>query len=113
MSQTDFASNKIFYDNKHYPYGFHRSGIYSRREAEILERHGFALKDLASGMRAPETPAEEQFVKVAKGEAEPTTEIEKAWMKYQRAVSTRRVVYTAGATSMDAEGGDSVDFDAD
>ena len=113
MSPTDFASNKIFYDNKHYPHDFHRSGIYSRREAELLERHGYALKDLASGLRAPATPAEEQFVKVTKGEAPATTEIEKAWLKYYRAVTTRRVVYTAGATSMDSEGGESADFDAD
>jgi len=113
MSQKDFASSKFFYDTKNYPHGFHRSGIYSRREAEILERHGYALKDLASGAREPATPAEKQFVLVANGEQPASTEIEKAWQKYYRAVTTRRVIYTAGATSMDSEGGESADFDVD
>jgi uncharacterized protein len=113
MSQKDFASSKIYYDTKHYPRGFHRSGIYSRREAELLERHGYAMKELASGARQPATPAEQQFVQVCKGEMESQTELEKAWLKYYRAVTTRRVIYTAGATSMDSEGGESADFDMD
>ncbi len=114
MSQSNFASSKLFFDNKNFPRGINRAGIFSRKEAEILERHGHAMKELTDGLREPSSEVEQRFVKMAKGECPPETEFEKVWAKYQKHIGTRRVAYTTGMAIAMADSSDSgVELDAD
>ncbi|MBK8973975.1 MAG: DUF413 domain-containing protein [Hahellaceae bacterium] len=113
MSQSDFASSKLFFDNKHFPRGFSRSGLFSKKEAEILERHGFAMQELANGNRAPVGAAEKAFVQMIAGERTAETEFEKAWSKYKYHTTNRRVSYTTGMAFSMSDSGDYSDADVD
>lgn len=77
-----FSTNHRFFDNKHYPRGFSRHGHFTIKEAQLLERHGFAFNELDMGKRAPQTDEEKQFVSVCRGERMPETAEEKVWIKY-------------------------------
>ena len=46
---ASFYSQKTFSDRLHFPYGFARSGQLSKKQADLIERHGEAYKNLASG----------------------------------------------------------------
>lgn len=54
-------------------------------ERGLLARYGYWLEALAGGELAPTTPEQAQFVRVARGEAEPRSAFEVAWVKYRRA----------------------------
>ncbi|ABC28280.1 uncharacterized protein conserved in bacteria [Hahella chejuensis KCTC 2396] len=113
MNQKDFASSKVFYDTKHFPRGFSRSGFFSKKEADMLERSGYALQELTNGNRKPATPAEEQLLTVLRGERAPGTDIEKVWIKYLKHIRTKRVSYTTGMAFAMSEGGDFTDVETD
>ena len=38
-----FTTTNRFFDNKHYPRGFSRHGDFTIKEAQLLERHGYAF----------------------------------------------------------------------
>jgi uncharacterized protein YifE (UPF0438 family) len=113
MSQSDFASSKLFFDTKNFPRGISRSGLFSKKEAEILERHGFAMQELANGNREPVSAAEKAFVSMVAGERMAESEIEKVWSKYKSHTTNRRVSYTTGMAFSMSEGSDFSDIDAD
>lgn len=52
MAESFITTNR-FFDNKHYPRGFSRHGHFTIKEAQLLERHGFAFNELDMGKRAP------------------------------------------------------------
>lgn len=83
-----FTTNNRFFDNKHYPRGFSRHGDFTIKEAQLLERFGYAFNELDAGKRQPATEEERLFVAVCRGEREPVTDQEKVWSKYL--VRTRR-----------------------
>lgn len=83
-----FTTNSRFFDNKNYPRGFSRHGDFTIKEAQLLERFGYAFNELDAGKRQPTTEEEQLFVAVCRGEREPVTEQEKVWSKYL--VRTRR-----------------------
>jgi uncharacterized protein YifE (UPF0438 family) len=60
------------------------------RERELLSRYGYWLEALARGTLAPSTPDQVQFVRAARGEAEPRSAFEVAWAKQQSAAGTSR-----------------------
>mgnify|MGYP000343693040 CR=1 FL=1 len=68
-----FTTTNRFFDNKHYPRGFSRHGDFTIKEAQLLERHGYAFNELELGKREPVTDDEKQFVSVCRGEREPVT----------------------------------------
>lgn len=113
MSQTDFASSRVFFDRKHFPRGFSRSGLFSRKEAELLERHGFAFQELANGTREASTAAEKAFMSMVRGERAAETDHEKAWSKYVHHTTNRRISYTTGMAFAMSEGSDFTDVDVD
>ena len=41
-----FTTTNRFFDNKHYPRGFSRHGDFTIKEAQLLERHGYAFNEL-------------------------------------------------------------------
>ncbi|AIN20075.1 hypothetical protein DJ57_3543 [Yersinia rochesterensis] len=43
-----FITTNRFFDNKHYPRGFSRHGDFTIKEAQLLERHGYAFNELTS-----------------------------------------------------------------
>ncbi|AKL41738.1 MULTISPECIES: DUF413 domain-containing protein [Serratia] len=77
-----FTTTNRFFDNKHYPRGFSRHGDFTIKEAQLLERFGYAFNELDSGKRQPATEEEQLFVAVCRGEREAATEQEKVWAKY-------------------------------
>ena len=113
MNQKDFASSKVFYDNKNFARGFARSGFFSKKEADLIERNGFAYQELCNGNREPSTPTEEQFLKVMQGELPAETEHEKVWLKYLKHIGTKRVAYTTGMAFAMADSSDTPDLDTD
>lgn len=113
MADNDFASSRLFYDNKHFPKGFGRSGIFSRREAELLERHGYAMQELSSGRRPPVTEAETAFCEVLAGKRQAETEFERVWLKYCDNTSHRRLSYTTGMAFAMTDGTETGDIDFD
>ncbi|OCL21894.1 DUF413 domain-containing protein [Gilliamella sp. wkB171] len=89
-----FISQQRFFDNKNYPRGFSRHGDFTIKEAQILEKHGYAFKDLDTEIRKPVTAEEKSFVAVCKGKKEPTTEFEKAWLKYLSRINKPKRFHT-------------------
>jgi uncharacterized protein YifE (UPF0438 family) len=68
-------------------------GEFTTAEAELLTKYGRWMDALATGLIKPTTPSQEQFLRVAAGEAEPTTDFEKAWskVKKERAIADEAV----------------------
>ena len=56
--------------------------VFTEEELEVLEEYGRGLERLATGERLPDTPAQQRFVAVVRGEHEPKTIYERTWMKY-------------------------------
>lgn len=56
-------------------------GDYTSSERTMLAKYGRWLEALATGAIEPLTPTQEHFVSVVRGEADPATEFEHAWLK--------------------------------
>ena len=61
-------------------------GIFSDRELEVFHRWGNWMDSLARGSIEPSTEAQERFIRVARGQAEPFTEYEILWWKYNERI---------------------------
>jgi uncharacterized protein YifE (UPF0438 family) len=61
------------------------AGDWTEAERDLLDRYGHWLAALADGSLAPVTPEQEQFVAVARENAEPRTAFELAWAKWRQA----------------------------
>lgn len=88
--RTDTLSSECkFYDAINFPHGFGRSGLFTRRETELLTQCGYMIKQLVNGTTLPANPEQESMLAVALGLTEPLSELEKAWAKYQRFLTTK------------------------
>lgn len=98
-----FTTTNRFFDNKHYPRGFARHGDFTIKEAQLLERHGFAFNELDLGKREPGNEEEVQFVAVCRGVREPATEAERVWSKYTARIKRPKRFHTlsGGKPQMD------------
>jgi uncharacterized protein YifE (UPF0438 family) len=56
-------------------------GDFTPAEKELLTKYGRWMEALVSGAISPVTPGQEQFLRVARGEGEPTTDFERVWLK--------------------------------
>ncbi|GGP50294.1 hypothetical protein GCM10009347_16660 [Shewanella algicola] len=83
-SSDSFRSTKRFYDDANFPKGFKRCGDFTSKEADLLEQHGQAMKNLADGTQLPCNVDEDQFVQVLQGKMTPSTPLELLWVKYCR-----------------------------
>jgi uncharacterized protein YifE (UPF0438 family) len=111
QSQDFSQKGRKFWGTDHFPYGFARSGEFSRDQVQLLENHGYAYQALAAGERAPQTPAEEEFVKFCQGQKLAESRHEKAWARFVQK-STQNVLFVSlGASSNDDDGGSTVSFD--
>jgi uncharacterized protein YifE (UPF0438 family) len=75
------ADHRAFLERRDFPIP---RGDFTPAERALLAKYGRWLEALASGTLLPLTPSQEQFVKVARVQAEPGTEFEKAWTKIMR-----------------------------
>lgn len=66
------------------PYPVDRAISLDGSDRELLSRYGYWLEALAIGAIAPSTPEQVQFVRVARGEAEPQSAFEVAWARHRR-----------------------------
>lgn len=98
---ASFVCNKPFYDDKSFPYGFKRSGDFTIKESELLESIGRKLMSLAKGEDQPATDEEARFVKVAQGELDPESHVEKTWIKYRKLSSGRTFFGVTGNPDKD------------
>lgn len=111
---TAFESGRKFIDKKNFPYGFARSGEFTLQQAQLLERHGYAYSELASGQRAPVDPVEEAFVRFCHAEKEATNEHEKVWQRYMSKTSVRPFYSIAvGLSARNSEDSEPLDLDDD
>ena len=70
-------------------------GVFAPAEAELLAKYGRWMEALASGALAPVTPGQEQFVLVARGGGEPTTDFERAWARWRKESAVAKEVADA------------------
>lgn len=59
-------------------------GDFTPAERAVLAKYGRWLEALEGGAIRPATPAQERFLRVARGELAPETEHERAWAKFAR-----------------------------
>lgn len=101
---SDFSCKRAFFDTKHYPRGFNRSGDFSMREAQLLASHGVLLNELTLGKATPANAAQERLLKVVQGEAPAESLLEKVWVKYLQKTTRPTIRYSCSAPA--SEGGD-------
>ncbi|CAK9886459.1 MAG: hypothetical protein XXXJIFNMEKO3_02897 [Candidatus Erwinia impunctatus] len=89
-----FVTTNRFFDNKHYPRGFSRHGDFTIKEAQLLERFGYAFNELDLEKRQPVTDEERQFVEVCRGVREPQTETERVWSNYMSRIKRPKRFHT-------------------
>lgn len=99
-----FTTTNRYFDNKHYPRGFSRHGDFTIKEAQLLERHGYAFNELYLGKREPVTEEEKLFVAVCRGEREPVTEAERVWSKYMTRIKRPKRFHTLSGGKPQVEG---------
>ncbi|MDF7670352.1 DUF413 domain-containing protein [Orbaceae bacterium ESL0721] len=99
-----FVSQQRFFDNKNYPRGFSRHGDFTIKEAQLLEKHGCAFRDLDSEVKKAISAEEKAFLAVCRGKKEPSTEFEKVWVKYLARINKPRRFHTlsGGKPQIDA-----------
>lgn len=101
-SAASFVSHKRFYDDTNFPKGFKRSGDFTSKEAELLELHGHAMKNLAEGKALPCTADEAQFVEAAKGNIAPSSLLEQIWLKYRKLAQGKPFYAVVGTVHLPA-----------
>lgn len=90
MSETSVRNGaRPFFDDINFPRGFSRCGIFTVQESAILQEYGHTLKSLLEGKIKAENEEEKQFVNTFNDATEPTTNIEKAWAKYLKALGPK------------------------
>ncbi|KZN66169.1 hypothetical protein N473_11415 [Pseudoalteromonas luteoviolacea CPMOR-1] len=89
-----FAAPKPFYDDKHFPRGFSRSGHFTLLESELLQQHGQLLRRLHQQETKPSNPLQQQFLDTFTQHTPPTNRIEKIWAKYLDLTTRKHKVHT-------------------
>jgi len=97
--------NRPFYDDRHFPMGFNRSGDFTIPESKLLTEYGLTLQQLTEGSLPAESEDESHFVQVFSGQAEPLNAIEKVWLKYLKVTSPQAYVSIYGKNKPEVEDG--------
>lgn len=112
MSVVGFISEGIFFDDKAFPYGFKKSGDFTIGESDMLTEYGLRLLALENGA-APVSEQEREFIEMVKGEREPSTKLERAWVKYRKLTKGRRIYTLSSNPDSSASIADLSDGDDD
>ena len=92
-----------YYDDKHFPMGFNRSGDFTIGEAKLLTEYGSTLKQLSDGKLSAESSEEDHFLDVVSGSTEAQTEIEKLWLKYIKVTAPQVFISIYGSAKPKVE----------
>lgn len=107
-----FLASGEFYDDKHFPQGFKRSGDFSIPEADILSQLGTRLSALESMKAIPETDEESHFATMCIKDCVPESQVERVWAKYKNLINTGKPKFTLHSKAEDVEDDPSL-FDDD
>ncbi|ARR51182.1 DUF413 domain-containing protein [Photobacterium damselae subsp. damselae] len=107
-----------FYDDKNFPRGFNRSGVFTISEATVLENYGRTMRGLFEGTLLPVDESELQFVAEVKGQQEAISDFGKCWLKYLNQTNHKVRSYTLCVSqrskgSYGEDDDDGSDFDND
>ena len=94
---------KIYTDYKHYPHGFSRSGDFTIKETERIERFGCLMKDLMTGSKTPSNDLEVSYLAQLSGKVEVTSLEVIAWNKYQNKISEPTKYFPLTSTTRETE----------
>ncbi|SMY16534.1 DUF413 domain-containing protein [Photobacterium aquimaris] len=83
-----------FYDDKNFPRGFNRSGVFTISETSVLENYGRSMRALFDGTTQPIDDSEVQFLAEVQGQQEAVSEFGKCWIKYLNHTSHKTRSYT-------------------
>ena len=92
-------SNQKFFDDKHFPRGFARSGYFTIKEAQLLESCGRTMKALFEGSSAPQDEEQQKFVDEILGRRAVESGYAQCWLKYLQKINHKHVVYNLCSTS--------------
>lgn len=108
-----FEPGPAFYDMKKFPRGFNKYGEFTREEATLLHSYGRQMLALEKGEKKPVSKAEKQFVAVCRGDCNPQSPLEKAWVKYLDRLNRKPKVINPFGSSTQVSEGDSMVSAAD
>ncbi|KJF82233.1 DUF413 domain-containing protein [Photobacterium angustum] len=83
-----------FYDDKNFPRGFNRSGVFTISEASVLENYGRIMRALHEGTTQPIDESEAQFLAEVLGQQAAVSEFGKCWLKYLNHTTHKARSYT-------------------
>ncbi|MFC1502980.1 DUF413 domain-containing protein [Pseudomonadota bacterium] len=89
-----------FYDHKHFPYGFNRSGVFTINEAALLENYGRTMQALQEGTFTPAEESEHQFLAEINGQQDAMSDFGRCWIKYLNQISQKVRRYTLCASQL-------------
>ncbi|MGF1727582.1 DUF413 domain-containing protein [Photobacterium nomapromontoriensis] len=102
-----------FYDDKNFPRGFNRSGVFTVSEAQMLENYGRTMRALADGSLNPQTTVELEFLAEISGEKDIQSNLAKCWAKYVSKTTSKIRSYTLCVSQRKANGSYDDDDDTD
>jgi hypothetical protein len=92
-----------FKDLKNYPHGFQRSGDFSIKEADRIQRYGLLFQQLTVGNKTPETAEEKDFYDQLNGNTAITSPEILAWHKYLKKISAPKQYFPLCSTPHDID----------
>ena len=98
-----FLVQSEFYDDKHFPRGFKRSGDFTIPESDILSTLGTRLSLLEQSKVVPQSESEEHFVFMCSNNLLPETQVEKVWAKYKNLIHNGKPLFTLHALAEEVE----------
>ena len=93
----------IFSDKKNYPHGFRRSGDFSIKESERLEKFGHLFTQLLTGQKKPANAEEKNYLAQLSGKSEASDAEVQAWIKYQKKISQSKQYFPLCSTPSEDE----------
>jgi len=121
MQTREFWLGKRFEDRKKFPYGFSRSGDFTIKQSEILEKYGYLMSALVAGDVSDPNEEDKAFLEALEKWPDTDHPWAKIWHKYK---SINRHLITASSSCkevvdmdddeiFDAENDDIGDWDED
>lgn len=95
--------SRIYNDFKNYPYGFRRSGDFSIKESEALEKYGLWFDALDKGLIEAEDDEDRRTIAVLKGIEAPESPAETAWVKYIKRINRPKMGSVYGTSKIQAD----------
>ncbi|RXJ74449.1 hypothetical protein CS022_02285 [Veronia nyctiphanis] len=92
-------SGQKFFDDRHFPKGFTRSGCFTIKEAQLLESCGRTMKALFEGVQEPANEDEQKFIDEVNGRRAAESDYGKCWLKYLKEINHKHVRYNLCSTS--------------